>query len=276
MTKKDLTAKLKEWQLEPILGDKENLYQRVAKRLCVTRSEAQDENFPDEERSTDRNDNEEEVDGPTRKRENCVWNRGNWLSILANISGQVEYLGPLQDIWEVRNERMINGPKQVLVSMRKDQGYRETKMRLLHKLVGLEWLGLAFSGSSADRDWFKGYHIYKSQRDVLGRPLSCFIKKSGSSRVHIAYTDGTRSGVHYMTFEYKTTTLYKQETGVQFCEFRSMKDDNYDLIIDHVYHCSELADIIETYALLTARRLLVVYVVGDFGDQHTTKFSFRR
>ena len=53
-----------------------------------------------------------------------------------------------------------------------------------------------------------------------------------------------------MTFEYKTTTLYKQETGVQFCEFRSMKDDNNDLIIDHMSHCSELADIIETYALL--------------------------
>ena len=53
-----------------------------------------------------------------------------------------------------------------------------------------------------------------------------------------------------MTFEYKTTTLYKQETGVQFCEFRSMKDDSNDLIIDHVSHHSELASIIETYALL--------------------------
>ena len=256
VTKNQLTAKLKEWHPQPIVGDKDTLYQRVAEHLCVTQREGQDENGPDDNAAADENDNEEEVNEPTRKRENRVWNRGNWLSILANISGQVEYLGPLQDIWEGRNERMINGPKQVLVSMRKDQGYRETKMRLLHKLVGLEWLGLAFSGSSADRDWFKGYHIYKSQSDVLnrylsGRPLSCFIKEVGSSRVHVGYRDGiTTYGLDYMTFEYKTTTLYKQETGVQFCEFRAVKDDNHDLIIDHVSHRNDLAGVIDTYAVL--------------------------
>ena len=33
------------------------------------------------------------------KRERKCWNRGNWLSFLTNIAGQIHYLGPLQLIW---------------------------------------------------------------------------------------------------------------------------------------------------------------------------------
>ena len=249
--KNALMAKLSEWQ-EPVVGDKATLYQRIAEHLNVTRREGQE----GEEDTTDGNNNDdEEEDVPTTKRETRCWNKGNWLSFLANIAGQIEYLGPLQHIWEGRNERMIEGPKQVLVSMRKDQGYRLTKMRLLHKLVGLEWLGLAFRRAGADRDWFKGYHIYNTQYEVLdrflsGRPLSCFSKDAGSSRVHVAYSDGSRHGVCYMTFEYKTTSYYKQETGVQFCEFSTVKDENLDLVIEKVNHRDDLVGVIETYAIM--------------------------
>ena len=33
--------------------------------------------------------------------------------------------------------------------MRKDKQYRETKMRLLHKLLGIEWLRDVFDGITA-------------------------------------------------------------------------------------------------------------------------------
>lgn len=33
------------------------------------------------------------------KREPMCWNRGNWLSYMANISSQIDYLGPLGLIW---------------------------------------------------------------------------------------------------------------------------------------------------------------------------------
>ena len=251
--KKDaLMAKLSEWH-KPILGDKDTLYQRIAEYLNVTQREVQEEDDVNEDTTDGNNNNGQEEDGPTTKRENRCWNKGNWLSFLANISDQIEYLGPLQHIWEGRNERMIEGPKQVLVSMRKDQGYRLTKMRLLHKLVGLEWLALAYHRAGADRDWFKGYHIYNTQYEVLdrfqsGRPLSCFSKEEGSSRVHVAYTDG--SGVSYITFKYETTSYYKEETGVQFCKFSTVHDEHRNLVVETVKQHSDLVGVIATYAIM--------------------------
>jgi len=31
--------------------------------------------------------------------EEMCWNKGNWLSFMANISAQIDYLGPLHLIW---------------------------------------------------------------------------------------------------------------------------------------------------------------------------------
>ena len=70
---------------------------------------------------------------------------------------------------EGRHERHIDRPKDVLVSMRKDQTYRETKMRLLQKLGGLELLVEVLDEldedvqTSGTRDWFDGFHRYKSK-----------------------------------------------------------------------------------------------------------------
>jgi len=36
------------------------------------------------------------------KKENMCWNKGNWLSFMANRARKIEYLGPLHLIWYVR------------------------------------------------------------------------------------------------------------------------------------------------------------------------------
>jgi len=252
--KASLKAKLTEWQ-QPDLGDKDTLYRKIAEHLNVLRREAHDVDEMDASTADGNSECGSQEDRPTTKRENRCWNKGNWLSFLANIAGQIEYLGPLQDIWEGRNERMIEGPKQVLVSMRKTQSYRLTKMKLLHKLMGVEWLGLAFRSAGIDRDWFKGYHIYNSQEEVLdrfssGRPLSCFVKEPGSAIVHVVYSDGSLYGVCIVSFEYKTTRYFKQDMGVHFCEFTTVKDENRDLVIEKFDNKKDLADDIETYAIM--------------------------
>lgn len=133
-----------------------------------------------------------------------------------------------------------NGIKALLVSMRKDQQWRETKMRLLHKLVGLDFLGRNYSEQNkTERHWFKGYHVYGSRKEVetrfkRGRPISCFCMgtDAGVRTVHVAFKDKeTRSSnttnqtatISYLTYDIvdivdgiKTNT---RETGVHFCKF---------------------------------------------------------
>ena len=71
---------------------------------------------------------------------------------------------------EGRHERQIDRPKDVLVSMRKDQSYRETKMWLLQKLARLELLEEVLDELDEDvktigtSDWFGGIHRYISKK----------------------------------------------------------------------------------------------------------------
>ena len=113
--------------------------------------------------------------------------------------------------------------------MQKDQQYKETKMRLLHKLKGLDLVADSFDRldgiSPAERHWFKGYHVFSSRAEVLqrfeqGKPLSCFCLDRNTAEVHVAFTeDETRgSTISYLTFTYDTTNNIV-ETGVHFCHF---------------------------------------------------------
>ena len=44
--------------------------------------------------------------------------------------------------------------------MRKTQSYRETKMRLLQKLTGIDWLEASFNfKEEGEREWFKRGYI---------------------------------------------------------------------------------------------------------------------
>lgn len=111
-------------------------------------------------------------------------------------------------------------------------------MRLLHKLAGLEWLEFAYhepdeegeeeEEEEEDRNWFNGIKIYSSRREVMtrfvqGKPLSCFGTENGGTHLHVAYDEGLRFEVKYLTLEYNTSSMYVMETGVMFCQFRFIK-----------------------------------------------------
>ena len=61
--------------------------------------EANAEADGDVEADGEQQQGEANVEGDQPKRERRCWNKGNWLSYMANISDQVEYLGKLQWIW---------------------------------------------------------------------------------------------------------------------------------------------------------------------------------
>ena len=120
--------------------------------------------------------------------------------------------------------------------MRKDEQYRETKMRLLHRLVGIESLASSFNGEEGDdeRHWFKGFHVYPSRETVLakfqkGDPLSCFCLNEEDERalVHVAYKDQEKrdTTVSYLTFSYDISKV-TNDTGIDFCPFTIEQEKN--------------------------------------------------
>ena len=141
---------------------------------------------------------------------------------------------------EGRNERQIDKPKKVLMSYQRNQKYRETKMRLLHKLYGLEWLEKSYSGSDhEERHWFSGYKVYPTKGDVLrrftqGKSLSCFWTKTGGGhRMHVAYhpKDAPFDQLEYLTIECNTQCLVAVSMGVHFCQFRLVSDHRKQLVV---------------------------------------------
>jgi len=142
-----------------------------------------------------------------------------------------------QSFRETRDERQIEGPKKVLASYRKNQSYRETKMKLLHQLQWIDQLSQAYNDTDTNdqREWFRGYHIYNSEADVIarfksGRPLSCF-SKNGDCKVHIAMNQTGRNRgfsertVSYITIKYNTVRSTTQNAGVHFCEFKLCEEE---------------------------------------------------
>ena len=130
---------------------------------------------------------------------------------------------------EGKDERQINSVKKVLISMRRTFTYRETKLRLIHKLKGLDLIAdsfdKVFDKSASERHWFKGYHVFSSRQEVIdrlqmGKPLSCFTLQGSSAEVHVAFSEGEQEGstISYLTLEYDTTRSII-ETGVHYCHF---------------------------------------------------------
>ena len=120
----------------------------------------------------------------------------------------------------------------------RNQTYRETKMRLLHKLAGLEWLEYAYKGSKKkERHWFKGYKVYNTREDIIlrfqkGRPISCFGSKTGGKNLHVAYEGRSRFEVEYVTIECNTQSMNAVEMGVHFCQFRFVSDTRGELVVE--------------------------------------------
>ena len=79
--------------------------------------------------------------------------------------------------------------------MTKDPSYFESKMRLLQRITGLEFLEEEFSsnaGNTPRNDIFIGYKVFDSQttvenRFMQGKALSCFCIDSKRDRVHVAF-----------------------------------------------------------------------------------------
>jgi hypothetical protein len=138
--------------------------------------------------------------------------------------------------------------------MRKDQKYRETKMRLLQKLTGMEWLQSGYKNSpEIERHWFKGYHIYSSKEEVVkrfvtGQSISCFGTKTGGEKLYVAFAGGNRFSVKYLTILYDTARMFIQETGVHFCQFRIEKEDRKVKVIESTRE--ELLRAINSYVLM--------------------------
>jgi len=101
-------------------------------------------------------------------------------------------------------------------------------------MTGIQILKQAYSTrEKLTNDRYQGYHVYKSQKEIVGRfesgkPLSCFVLKGNLDVVHVAYKcgEGRKNGlgkgrgtIAYLTFGYSTHLLHTQETGVHFCEF---------------------------------------------------------
>ena len=162
---------------------------------------------------------------------------------------------------EAKDEKQIAGPKAVLVSMRKDEQYRVTKMCLLHKLYGIESLAASFKGEEEEdnkRHWFKGFHVYPSRDKVIsnvqkGMPISCFRLKGDEDHalVRVAFKDQELrdATVSYLTFRYDISTV-TVDTGIDFCPFKIQPDTNTMRAAASRVKKDELRNDIASYALM--------------------------
>ena len=132
---------------------------------------------------------------------------------------------------EGRNEQQIGHVKDVMVSMRRTQSFRETKLRLLHKLAGIEWLSDLFTDDEPSaRDWFKGSFRYESWKEILGRyasgqPISCAASVDNDRHFHICYYAKDYETMNYVTVEALPAANFVEVMGVIFCRFEFVAED---------------------------------------------------
>jgi len=165
----------------------------------------------------------------------------------------------LFSIREGRDEGQIGPIKKVLVSMRRDPVYRETKMRLIHKLDGIEFLKSSTDDSPpSERHSYKGYHVYGSRQEVTTRlqgskPISCFRRgNSGADEVHVAFSEKEKRGetVSYLTLTYDTSDAVT-DTGVYFSRFilKTKENSQYEPDVSRVTK-EDLRSDASAYALM--------------------------
>ena len=154
----------------------------------------------------------------------------------------------------------INPVKKVLISMRRTVTYRKAKLRLIHKLKGLDLIAESFDKvydeSASERHWFKGYHVFSSRQEVInrlqmGKPLSCFSLDGSSAEVHIAFSEGEKQGstISYLTLEYDTTRCII-ETGVHYCNFELKGSAPASVTVISNINKNDLRPKIVNYALM--------------------------
>lgn len=162
---------------------------------------------------------------------------------------------------EGRNERQIDRPKDVLVSMRKDQTYRETKMRLLQKLAGLELLKEVMDELDEDvqtrgtRDWFDGIHRYASKKAIVenfvkGTPISCFRSKNCHDTFYVAYYGSDYTLMSLVKLISRASSMPAQECGHHFCKFVLAKEGGTNTAATMVVSKENMSDLVGNYALM--------------------------
>lgn len=147
--------------------------------------------------------------------------------------------------------------------MRKDQQYRETKMRLLHKLLGLEWLRGAFDAIDCpdckSRDWFKGYFQYNDLKTILdriaqGKPISCASSKTNESHFYVAFCSSSQGTLSYVTLVCQSTTRVEEEMGVHFCNFKIAHKEGTSEVDMKTAKREEFKELVGAYALMLPYR----------------------
>ena len=113
--------------------------------------------------------------------------------------------------------------------MQKSQLYCKGKVKLLHKLAGMEILNKDYGYVHTQHDRYKGYHSFPKKSAVedrfqSGKPLSSFCLVSSScNEVHVAFTtdkpEQKGDKVKFLTFCYHTSQMDTHEIGMQFCQF---------------------------------------------------------
>ncbi len=101
--------------------------------------------------------------------------------------------------------------------------YCEGKIRLFHKLRGMEFLNEECEDVHAWCNRYKGYHVFPNKSPVENRflerePLSCFCLDGRCNEVHVAFKRdkpeqrGDECKVTYLLFYYQTSQMYTHDT----------------------------------------------------------------
>lgn len=138
--------------------------------------------------------------------------------------------------------------------MRTTQSYRETKMRLLQKLTGIDFLKQAFDDQSEGRAWYNGAHRYSTLEEVVerfvhGKPISCFLGKE-EGVFHVCIFNESWTSLKYVTLEAILSCLATRMCGVHFCAFQFWKNLSSNNVLVSTIDKTALDDIVESYALM--------------------------
>ena len=150
---------------------------------------------------------------------------------------------------------MIGRPKLILIAMRKTQSYRETKMRLLQKLTGVDFLSFTFDGGKVQRDWFSGINKYHDLQEIVndyvsGSPLSCFSGNNEDGLFYICFFSGSNATISYLTLEASPSDLFIKDCGAHYCAFNFVKDTNNQVLVKNTVEKDSLKGLVGSYALL--------------------------
>ncbi len=165
-----------------------------------------------------------------------------------------------------------------MVSMRKDQQYRMTKMMLLQKLTFMDWMESNFDyDDSSTESWMThGFSIYEGGiNQVLnlyanGNPISAFrFADDPDTTFRVAMNCGTKNMVTYATLRAQTRVRTARRVGVHFCYFSIENDINTMQYTSETLEKKILQNTATAFALLLPHKQDGI----EFSQQYTVIYS---